>query len=141
MAPGAATAPVSTSGAIRTGRLAGLLGAPQIALPISAPITLAGNAVSVVGDTAVTDPGTTDPGTPGTTDPGTPGTDEPGATTTDGETPSATVIGAATAVGNASAAVTGELAETGGSFPYTALLVGAVLIVLGMVPMLRRRAA
>jgi hypothetical protein len=43
-------------------------------------------------------------------------------------------MGAATAVG-------GELAITGGAFPTTALALGAVLLTLGTLSVLRRRAA
>ncbi|GGB64816.1 hypothetical protein GCM10011314_00010 [Knoellia flava] len=84
---GGSTSQPGTSGDDSTG------GGNQVDLPVAAPVTIGGNAVSVVGDattegsttpsdpttpTEPTDPGTpgepTDPGTPGEpTDPGTPG--------------------------------------------------------------------
>jgi len=93
------TAPAAGGpGAPVTDGAEGTLGGSQIVLPIALPITVGGNAISIVGDSTTTETGTTpgaDPGTdptdPGTdpTDPGTtptePGTEptDPGTTPTD----------------------------------------------------------
>ncbi len=60
-----ATSPTATSGA------GGLLGGTQLALPLSVPVTLGGNAISVIGDSTADGPTTGNPGNPG--NPGGPG--------------------------------------------------------------------
>ncbi len=67
------TAPAATSsGTPMTSGQGGILGGTQVALPLSIPVTLGGNAVSVVGDSETG--GSTTPGGPGNPgDPGDPG--------------------------------------------------------------------
>jgi hypothetical protein len=151
-----------TGPAVTTGE-GGVLGGTEVALPVTAPITLGGNAVSVIGDSTTTDPvtvpgttdpGTTDPGTtdPGTTDPGTtdpwspdPGTTDPGTTTP--ATPGTTVPGnggaalrVSAGIGNGVAvADVGGLAETGGTGAIAGSLLALALILGGMLTLGTRR--
>ncbi len=69
------TVPASGGDIVTSGRDS-VLGGTQIAAPISIPLTIGGNAISLIGTSTVTDPGPgTTPTDPGT-DPGTgPGTD------------------------------------------------------------------
>ena len=116
-----------------------VLGGTQLIAPITLPITLGGNAVSVAGDSTVTTPGTnpgTDPGTdPGTepgTDPGAdPGTD-PGTDT--GTTPSTgtpSVSGATSSGAAVAVAAQQGLAMTGGSSAFPLIAAAALLLLIG----------
>jgi len=144
---GDAAAPASGPGAglslpITSG-LDSLLGGTQLALPVSVPITVGGNAIGILGESTASAPGTapaagpgTDPGTnPGTnpgTDPGTnPGTNPGGGSGTD-RVP-------ATAMALPAAAGGGALAVTGGPGPLPLLAAAALLLVLGA-GLMRRRA-
>lgn len=143
------TTPTAGDG-ILTGGSDSVLGGTQLALPISAPITVGGNAVGLIGDATVdtpasvpgTDPGT-DPGTvPGTnpgTDPGTnPGTDtDPGTTpgTDSGATPVPSGQG-----GNIAAAGGVMLAQTGADTPFAPALLATMMLLIGT-GLLRRRVA
>ena len=109
-----------------------VLGGSQIVAPIALPLTLGGNAVSVVGDSTTTAPTgptmPTDPTDP--TDPGTPGTGGPGGSTpgtTGGLTATAAGIGASPAALSVTAlALTGSV--PGGLWiALLALLAGAAL--------------
>ena len=127
------TAPTSggTGEPITTGT-EGVLGGSQIVAPIALPLTLGGNAVSVVGDSTTTGPTgpvvPTDPTDP--TDPGTPGTGGPG-----GGTPgtSGTTTGVTAGVGAAPAALSVSALALTGSTPgglwiaLLALLAGGAL--------------
>ncbi|PZU36474.1 MAG: hypothetical protein DI573_13585 [Microbacterium sp.] len=128
-----------------------ILGGTQLSLPLVAPVTVGGNAISVIGDstttepvTGPTNPGTTDPGDPGTTDPGDPGTTDPG--TTDPGEPGDPAIPGTPVDGTDGAMVTGglasvvgtpagaELAQTGGNggSALLALAVGVAAIAVGL---------
>lgn len=144
---GDAAAPASGPGAGLslpvTSGLDSLLGGTQLALPVSVPITVGGNAIGILGESTVSTPGTTpaagpgtDPGTnPGTnpgTDPGTnPGTNPGGGSGTD-RVPAAAATLSAAAGG-------GALAVTGGPGPLPLLAGAALLLVLGA-GLMRRRA-
>jgi hypothetical protein len=97
------------------------LGGTQLITPVDAPVTLGGNAVSVVGDSTVGG------GTGGGTDPGDPG-DVGGQTTTPGAVPAA--------VGGVSV-----LAATGSSLPTPALAFAALLVAAGVTTTVRARTA
>ncbi|WP_314147957.1 LPXTG cell wall anchor domain-containing protein, partial [uncultured Leifsonia sp.] len=138
-----ASAPAGTasgSGSTTSGD-GGLLGGTQLPIHLGLPVTVGGNAISVVGDsettgsTAPTTP--TTPGTPGTPGgPGTPGT--PGAPT--GSTPAVPVDGGAAGVtvaaagqvsaldGSARLASTGMDANTLGSVAGLLGLLGALAL-------------
>ena len=140
----------------------GILGGTQVLLPITAPITIGGNGISLIGDSTVevpganpgTDPGTepgTDPGTDPGTEPGTdPGTDsEPGTDVAPGSDQGTDlgVVTAATASPRVAAMTSTmtsapALAVTGGGqmAPAFALLAGLMLL-LGAALIGRARAA
>lgn len=117
------TAPTGSGGGTpETTGQDGILGGTQLALPLSVPVTLGGNAVSVIGDsetgssTTPVDPGNPgDPGTPGDPgDPGTPG--NPG-----GGLPGGSQSAALSATG---------LASTGGTAPLWGI--AAALLAAGV---------
>ncbi|WP_100812529.1 hypothetical protein [Microbacterium sp. BR1] len=125
----------------------GVLGGTQLVAPIALPLTLGGNAVSVVGDSTTTGPTgpvvPTDPTDP--TDPGNPGTDGPGDGTpgTGGVATGVTGdVGAGVGVAPAALSVT-ALALTGSTpaslwFALLALIAGIALVGTAA---LRRRTA
>lgn len=126
------TAPTGSGGGTpETTGQDGILGGTQLALPLSVPVTLGGNAVSVIGDsetgssTTPVDPGNPgDPGTPGDPgDPGTPGT--PGTPGNPGN-PGGGITG-----GSQSAALSATgLASTGGTAPLWGI--AAALLAAGV---------
>ena len=135
--------PASGTGGSTTSGEDSVLGGTQVVAPVTAPVTVGGNAVSVVGDTT-TDPVTpTGPVTP--TDPTDPATStNPTAPTTSGSGPAGSVVSAGT-MGHTVTAMTAaapalsRLAQTGAA---TGLLVGSALLLLlvgGLLTMAGRR--
>ena len=133
------TAPTRTSGTTTGGSttsgLDGILGGTQLGLPITAPITLGGNAVAVVGDATTTGPTTGTPGNPGNPgNPGTPGNPgnpgNPGTPTTGG-TPITGMVAASGPVKT--------LAVTGGVLDMLPLVGGLLALALGVMLTARRR--
>lgn len=125
-----------------TSGLLGILGGDQLLLDVALPITIAGNAISVVGNSTSVDPVVEVPGNPGDPgepgepgepgDPGTPG--EPGDTGDTGTTPGATPAVVPASTGAA-------LAVTGMSGLELAVPVALLLLALGALLMARPRAA
>ena len=121
--PGAGQVGSVTSGADS------VLGGTQVVAPVTVPVTVGGNAVSVVGDSATTDPVT--PTNP--TDPTTPGSAPAGSVVSAG-----TMARTVTAM-TAAAPALSRLAQTGAA---TGLLVGSALLLLlvgGLLTMVGRR--
>ena len=115
----------------------GILGGTQLGLPVSAPITLGGNAIAVAGDATTTQPATGGTTTPGTTVPGTttPGTTTPGTTTPGTTTPTTTnpVAGGSSVTGMVAASgPVRTLASTGGILNMLPLLAGLAALTLGV---------
>jgi hypothetical protein len=115
-----------------------ILSGTQLGLPLVAPVTVGGNAISVIGDstttgpaTGPTSPGTTDPGDPGTTDPGDPGDPSIPATPVEATERVLMTAGLASVVDTTAGA---ELAQTGsdGDSALLALAVGAAAIAVGL---------
>ncbi|MBM6401176.1 chaplin family protein [Phycicoccus sonneratiae] len=134
-ATGTSTGSSGTDGASSTTGEDSVLGGNQVGLPVSVPVTVGGNAVSVVGDSTTegsstgSPPGTEDPGTPGTPgDPGTP--DTPG----DTDVPAGSVTPSAVLDVVAAQAAAPQLAQTGVetgallALALALLLAGAALI-------------
>lgn len=122
-----------------TSGLDGLLGGTQVAAPISIPVTVGGNAISVLGESTVTEPvPTVDPGPNPGTDPGPlPGTDPgPNPGSDPGTVPAPTVVPAVTATGADVLATTGTAGA--GALPLILAVFG---LLLGGGLLLRRRAA
>ena len=138
------TAPAGTSsGTPMTSGQGGILGGTQVALPLSIPVTLGGNAVSVVGDsetggsTTPAGPGNPgDPGNPGNPgDPGDPGNPvDPGQPGTPGTGGSGTTGG-----GQAAALSVTGLASTGGTAPLWGI--PAAALIAGLAALLASRRA
>ncbi|EPD85890.1 hypothetical protein HMPREF1529_00905 [Microbacterium sp. oral taxon 186 str. F0373] len=144
----ATAAPADTSGTASSGGATtdgtdGILGGTQLGLPVSAPITLGGNAIAVAGDATTTQPATGGTTTPGTTVPGTttPGTTTPGTTTPGTTTPTTTnpVAGGSSVTGMVAASgPVRTLASTGGMFDMLPLLAGLAALTLGVMLTARR---
>lgn len=134
-----------------TGGSDSIAGGSQVALPVTAPITIGGNGIAILGDSTVTDstPGTDAPGTenPGTDDPGTdepgtddPGTEVPGSVVNPGTIPVVNgVVMASEATPNMAAA--GMLATTGGSGALLPLILAQFALLGAGALLLRRRTA
>jgi hypothetical protein len=120
-----------------------ILSGTQLSLPLVAPVTVGGNAVSVIGDSTTTEhitgpgttnPGTTDPTDPGTTDPTDPGgTDEPTSPDTPGDGTDGAMVtgGLASVVGTPAGAALAQTGSTGDSV-LLALALGVAAIAVGL---------
>jgi hypothetical protein len=156
-----------STGGISTGGNDGILGGTQLEVPVTLPVTVGQNAISVVGDsttggsTSVVDP--TDPAVPTVptdptdptvpTDPTAPSdpTDPtvpaapagPGATAGSTVSGSSSVIGSSAAVGVTAVITAADLASTGGERPGLVTLLGSMLLIAvgAAVLGLRRRIA
>ncbi|GAA1949729.1 LPXTG cell wall anchor domain-containing protein [Microbacterium aquimaris] len=136
----------SNGGDSITGGSDSILGGTQVLLPIELPITIGGNAISVIGDSETTSP--TTPGTPGDptdptdpTDPGTPidpGT--PAGPTTPSTPVTAASSGSPVTAMPAAAGTTAVLAATGGHVAGWAAGLGLLVLLAGLV-LARRRAS
>lgn len=121
-----------------TSGIDGILGGTQIAPVVSLPITLGGNAVSVIGD-STTAPGTVTPTTPVTpTDPTTPVDPATPVTPTNPVTPTTSGAGAV-AVAAPAAVRTAQLATTGAPSVLISVLIGLALIGAGALSLRRRQ--
>ncbi|MAP63204.1 MAG: hypothetical protein CMH34_05555 [Microbacterium sp.] len=120
-----------------------ILGGTQVLLPISLPITIGGNAISVIGDSETTSP--TTPGVPGDptepTDPGTPtDPDTPAGPTTPSTpvTPASSGSPVSVSAMPASTGTTAILAATGGDVAGWAAGLGLLMLFAGLVLAHRR---
>ena len=122
------TAPTGSGAATpMTSGLDGILGGTQLALPLSVPVTLRGNAISAIGDSetggSTTPAGPGDPGDPA--NPGSPG--DPGTPGSPGQPGSP---GGGIAGGQSAALSATDLASTGGTTPLWGI--AAALLVAGV---------
>jgi hypothetical protein len=112
-----------------------ILSGTQLRMPLLAPVSVGGNAISVIGDSTTTGPATgpTSAGTtdPGTTDPGNPGDPSIPATPVEATEGVLITAGLASVVDTTAGA---ELAQTGsnGDSALLALAVGAAAIAVGL---------
>jgi hypothetical protein len=131
----------SGAGTPETSGQVGILGGTQLALPLSVPVTLGGNAISVIGDSetggSTTPAGPGDPGDPG--DPGNPS--NPGDPGTPGSPGQPGNPGGGITGGSQSAALSATgLASTGGTAPLWGI--AAALLAAGFgATLLSRRPA
>lgn len=138
-------APTSTDAlAPVTGGFGGVLGGTQIAAPISLPITVGGNGIAVLGDSAVTGPTpTVDPGVVPGVDPGTDPTVDPVVdpviTPAVNPTATPTVMPGVVSAAAPAAMAAGALAMTGGGGAGMLPLALVALVLGGAGAMLLRR--
>ncbi|MDZ8275378.1 hypothetical protein R2Q81_05350 [Microbacterium aquimaris] len=133
----------SNGGDTTTGGSDSILGGTQVLLPISLPITIGGNAISVIGDSETTSP--TTPGVPGDpTEPTDPRTPTDPDTPTGPTTPSTPVTPASSgspvsvSAMPASTGTTAILAATGGDVAGWTAGLGLLMLVAGLVLAHRR---